>query len=65
MGLPAGASYWSSFAQEMLGVPFVAPSVFDGLGLPKAADAMPADITPAASQTFLVALGAARAAMEE
>lgn len=64
MGLPAGANYWSSFAQEMLGVPFVSPGVFEGLALPKAADAMPADLTPASSQAFLIALGAARAAME-
>ena len=64
MGLPAGANYWSSFAQEMLGVPFVSPGVFEGFVLPKAADAMPADMTDAASQAFLVALGAARAAME-
>jgi hypothetical protein len=64
MGLPAGAGYWNSFAQEMLGVSFVSPGVFEGLVLPKAADAMPADLTPAASQVFLIALGAARAALE-
>lgn len=64
MGLPAGASYWSSFAQETLGVPFISPGVFEGLQLPKSADAMPADLTPAASQVFMIALGAARAAME-
>ena len=64
MGLPAGANYWSSFAQEVLGVPFVSPDVFDGLVLPKVASAMPADLTSSASQAFLIALGAARAAME-
>ena len=64
MGLPAGASYWSSFAQEMLGVPFIAPGIFEGLVPPKAADALPADLSSPASQVFLMALGAARAAME-
>lgn len=64
MGLPAGAGYWDSFAQEILGVSFVSPGVFEGLVLPKSAGAMPADLTPAASQAFLIALGAARAAME-
>ena len=64
MGLPAGAGYWSAFAQEMLGVPFVSPGVFEGLGLPKTSGAMPADLSAAASQVFLMALGAARAAME-
>ena len=64
MGLPAGASYWSSFAQEVLGMPFTAPSVFEGLAMPKTAEAIPAELTPAASQTFLMAFGAARAAME-
>jgi len=64
MGLPSGAAYWSSFAQEVLGVPFIAPNVFEGLALPKAAEAMPPDLTPATSQVFLMALGAARAAME-
>ncbi len=64
MGLPAGAAYWSAFAQEMLGVPFVSPGVFEGLVLPKTANAMPDDLSPAASQVFLLSLGAARAAME-
>ena len=64
MGLPAGAGYWNAFAQEMLGVSFISPGVFEGLVPPKAANSMPADMTPAASQAFLIALGAARAAME-
>ena len=64
MGLPAGASYWSSFAQETIGVPFVAPDVFAGLERPAKGGGVPADLTPAASQAFLIALGAARAAME-
>ena len=64
MGLPSGAAYWSSFAQEVLGVPFIAPSVFEGLTLPKAAGNVLSDLTPATSQVFLMALGAARAAME-
>ena len=64
MGLPAGAGYWSSFAQETIGVPFVAPDVFDGLGRPAKGGTFPADLTPPASQAFLLALGAARAAME-
>ncbi len=64
MGLPAGAGYWSSFAQETIGVPFAAPCVFDGMELPGKGAPVLADLTPASSQAFLVALGAARAAME-
>jgi len=64
MGLPAGALYWSQFAQEMLGMPFIAPNVFDGLIRSTRANAIPDDLSPAASQAFLPALGAALAAME-
>ena len=64
MGLGAGAGYWSQFALESIGVPFISPDVFEGLGKPTKADALPADLTPVQSQAFLAALGAARAAME-
>ena len=64
MGLSAGAGYWSSFAEETLGVPFVAPSVFEGFGNLAKGVQLPSDITPGSSQIYLTALGAARAAME-
>ena len=31
MGLPSGAAFWSAFAQEVIGVPFVSPALFEGL----------------------------------
>jgi len=60
MGLPSGAEFWSAFAKDTIGVGFAVPNVFDGLvwsvkGTAAMADAM--------SQQFMVALGAARAAM--
>jgi len=63
LGLPSGAHYWSQLAQESLRLPFLSPSLFDGLSLPTKADRMPS-LTASQSQTFLAALGAARAAME-
>ena len=63
MGLPAGAMYWSQFAQETLGRAFVSPGVFEGLVLPTKAGAVP-DLKPNESQVFLAAVGAAVAAME-
>ena len=63
MGLPAGARYWSQMAEEALGLPLVAPSVFEGLALPPRDTALAA-LTPSRTQVFLPALGAARAAME-
>ncbi len=63
MGLPAGAMYWSQFAQETLGRAFVSPGTFEGLVLPTKAGAVP-DLKPNESQVFLSALGAAVAAME-
>lgn len=65
MGLPSGAEFWSQFAQETIGVTFDSPHLFDGVKLPtKKTEAVPTDLTAAASQQFLVAFGAARAAME-
>jgi len=64
LGLPAGAAYWSQLAQEMLGLAFLAPGVFDGLIFAKKNKNVPVDLAPAASQAFLPALGAALAAME-
>ncbi len=64
MGLPAGAVYWSGFAQEAMGIPFISPNVFEGLPRSGRAGSVPDDMTDAASQVFAVALGAARAAME-
>ena len=63
MGLSAGARYWSSFAEETLGMPFVSPGVFDGISCASGGARMPQDITAGSSQAYLVALGAARAAM--
>lgn len=63
MGLPAGAMYWSQFAQETLGRAFVSPGAFEGLVQPTKAGAVP-DLKPNESQVFLAAVGAAVAAME-
>ena len=64
MGLSAGASYWYSFAEETLGVPFVSPDAFAGFPQLARGVQVPNDMTPGASQAYLAALGAARAAME-
>ena len=64
MGLSAGAGYWSSFAEEMLGVPFVSPDAFAGFTQLAKGVQLPNDLTPGSSQAYLTALGAARAAME-
>ncbi len=64
MGLSAGAGYWSSFAEETLGMPFVAPDVFSGFQHLAKGVQLPSDLTPRTSQVYLTALGAARAAME-
>ena len=64
MGLSAGARYWSSFAEETIGVPFVSPGAFDGFGDVAKGAQMPEGLTPGSSQRYLAALGAARAAME-
>jgi hypothetical protein len=64
MGLSAGAHYWSSFAEETIGVPFVSPGAFEGFGNLAKGVQLPSDMTPGSSQAFLAALGAARAAME-
>ena len=64
MGLSAGASYWNSFAEETLGVPFVSPDAFSGFQQLARGVQVPNDLTPGSSQAYLVALGAARAAME-
>lgn len=64
MGLPAGAMYWSQLAQESIGVEFISPGVFDGCRLSGKAGAVVEGLTARASQVFLSAFGAARAAME-
>ena len=64
MGLSAGASYWNSFAEETLGVPFVSPDAFAGFPQLAKGVQVPNDLTPGSSQAYLTALGAARAAME-
>ena len=64
MGLASGAGYWSSFAEEMIGMPFVSPGAFEGFNNLAKGVQLPNDLTPGSSQAFLVALGAARAAME-
>lgn len=64
MGLSAGSRYWSSFAEETIGVPFVSPGAFEGFGNLAQGVQLPSDLTPGSSQAYLAALGAARAAME-
>ncbi len=64
MGLSAGASYWNSFAEETLGIPFVSPDAFAGFPQLAKGVQVPNDLTPGSSQAYLAALGAARAAME-
>ncbi|MBR1587856.1 MAG: hypothetical protein IJ658_05985 [Kiritimatiellae bacterium] len=64
MGLSAGARYWSSFAKETIGIPFVSPGAFEGFGDLARGAQLPDDLTPGSSQIYLAALGAARAAME-
>ena len=64
MGLSAGARYWSSFAEETIGVPFVSPGAFEGFGNLAKGVQLPDDLMPGSSQIYLAALGAARAAME-
>ena len=64
MGLSAGARYWSSFAEETIGVPFVSPDAFAGFQQLAKGVQLPNDLTPGTSQAYLTALGAARAAME-
>ena len=64
MGLSAGARYWSSFAEETIGMPFVSPGVFEGFSNLAKGVQLPDDLTPSSSQAYLAALGAARAAME-
>ncbi len=64
MGLSAGARYWSTFAEEMIGMPFVAPGAFEGFSHLAKGVQLPNDLTPGSSQAYLAALGAARAAME-
>ena len=61
-GLPAGLRYWEKIVGETLHIPLVAPGVFDGVTLSRKTKDMP--YTPAQSQVFLAAFGAARAAME-
>lgn len=69
MGLPSGAHYWSQISADVLRLPLVTPSVFEGLQTPQVKvaggkGAKPAEITASQSQVFLTAFGAARAAME-
>ena len=57
MGVGAGASHWSTYAEESLHLKLVSPNPFDGLVLDKGVDASNAT-------RHLVALGAAIAGME-
>lgn len=64
LGLPSGAAFWSAFAKETIGLPFISPGVFEGLSLAEKGG-VPAELaSPVASQAFLAAYGAACAAME-
>ena len=64
MGLPSGAAFWSLFAQEVLGLPFISPGVFEGMLANAKGDVASDLLVPVASQVFLGAVGAALAAME-
>ncbi len=57
MGVGAGASHWSTYAEESLRLKLVSPNPFDGLVLDKGVD-------PSNATRHLVALGAAIAGME-
>ena len=57
MGVGAGASHWSTYAEESLRLKLVSPNPFDGLVLDKGVD-------PSNATRQLVALGAAIAGME-
>ena len=50
--------------QYHFGVPFVSPDAFAGFPQLARGVQVPSDLTPGASQAYLAALGAARAAME-
>ena len=57
MGAGAGASHWSTYAEESLHLKLISPNPFDGLVLDKGVD-------PGNATRHLVALGAAIAGME-
>jgi hypothetical protein len=57
MGLGAGVSHWSAFAEDLLRLRLVAPDVFEGLAIDKGVDA-------SGGAKYLVALGAAIAGAE-
>jgi hypothetical protein len=57
MGLGAGVSHWSAFAEDLLRLRLVAPGVFEGLAIDKGVDA-------SGGAKYLVALGAAIAGAE-
>ena len=57
MGLGAGASHWSAYAEESLRLRLVAPDPFEGLAAEKGVDA-------SGGSKYLVALGAAIAGAE-
>lgn len=64
MGLPSGGRYWNKLAEETAKITFIVPHAFDGLEISPRRRRFVPEMTPSASQEFLVALGAARAAME-
>ena len=63
LGLPSGAAYWNAFAQELIGMPLIYPGLFEGMEISNKGGVPPELATPVASQAFLAAFGAARAAM--
>ena len=64
MGLSSGARHWSKMCEEMLSVKLVAPDLFEGLEVTARFD-KGAETLLKRSHRFMVAYGAARAAMEE
>ena len=63
MGLSSGVRHWSKMSEEMLNVKLVAPGLFDGLEVMVRFD-KGAETLLKRSHRFMVAYGAARAAME-
>ena len=57
MGLGAGVSHWSAFAEDLLRLRLVAPDVFEGLAIAKG-------VAASGGAKYLVALGAAIAGAE-
>ena len=63
MGLSSGARHWSRMCEEAMNVKLVAPGLFEGLSTPPVLDEKTESMLKR-SHRFIMAYGAARAAME-